>query len=95
MRQVKGDRRAVAGLRLNAAQDGTAAAEGDDGDVAVGGPGQQGDDLGLVGGVDDGVGGIGDVTGADADQVAVGLAVGVLDTREFVGAHHLLAHQFT
>ena len=47
----------------------------------------------LVGGVDDGVGGIGNVTSADADQITVGLAVGVLDARQFVSAHRFLAQQ--
>lgn len=87
--QVEGDEHAAS--RGESAHHGGAAAEGDDGQAVRGAGAQHGEDLVVAGGQDDGLGYVGDVSGADAQQVGGGLAAGVPDAALGVRADVLLA----
>lgn len=63
----------VVALRRQSADDGGAAAEGDDGDAVLGAGREDGQDLVVVGGQHHGVRRVTDLTGADAQQVGVDL----------------------
>lgn len=87
--QVQGDERAALGGE--SAHHRGAAAEGHDGEAVGGAGAQDGEDLVVVGGQDDGLGDVGDVAGADAQQVGGGLAAGVPDAALRVRADVFLA----
>lgn len=84
--QVEGDERALA-AGGEAADDGGAAAEGDEGQAVFRAGGQHGEHLVVAVREDDGGRGVGDVAGAHPQQVGGGLAAGVPDAALRVRAH--------
>lgn len=78
MPRVEGHRRSAVGeAGFHAADDGTAAAEGDDGDPLAGAPVEEVGDVLLGAGAGDEVGGVAQVALEVADDVPEGFAVGV------------------
>src|SRR5690606_20278972 len=88
--QVEGDEGAHA-VRGETADDGGAAAERDEGQAVFGAGGHHRDDVGVLGGQQDGRWVVGGVALADAQQVGGGLAAGVADAGLRVGAYVVLA----